>query len=64
MKSRDDPSLVEFGYRCLTKEQLLPPGNPIWCKASKTRLGVFNIECCDAYDYCKGRNGGEQGKYL
>uniref|UniRef100_A0A131YYH8 TGF-beta receptor type-1 n=1 Tax=Rhipicephalus appendiculatus TaxID=34631 RepID=A0A131YYH8_RHIAP len=39
-------------YRCIPKEELTPPDNPISCHHSNNVDDHFAIECCRGADYC------------
>lgn len=43
---------LKHEYRCIPKEELTPPDNPISCHHSNTVDDHFAIECCRGADYC------------
>ena len=52
-KKTEEGTVIQYGYRCLTRSQLLPPENPMWCQRSRQKMDTFNIICCDSHDFCE-----------
>jgi len=43
---------IEYNYRCLDSEEVIPPGNPIPCQPSKRNPDSLAIVCCSSHDLC------------
>lgn len=48
------PFLLLRLCRCLDKDDLLPPENPLHCKTSRVakESGKINVQCCSEFDLC------------
>ncbi|KAI5701023.1 hypothetical protein M8J75_005326 [Diaphorina citri] len=44
--------VISYNYRCLDKQLIYPPENPILCHSAHTLNDTFVIECCKEVDLC------------
>ncbi|XP_054168311.1 TGF-beta receptor type-1-like isoform X2 [Oppia nitens] len=49
--SIDDKGVISHSYRCLDKDKIFPPENPLWCK-SEIYFPKSVHHCCQHRDFC------------